>query len=222
MRTYTLAFSIVIHGLIVCGAIVAPIVASDQLPEPRRAVEFVQVIATTPPVPPPPAAARSQSGAVSNPHAAPVNPPETIEPEKPFEPFEAGVREGGVPGGDPGSVPFSVCNRVLPPPPPPSAPQAPTNPIRVGGTINPPQKVRHVPPVYPALAIAVKKEGTVILDAVIGEDGRIRNLRVLRSIPLLDEAAMEAVRQWQFTPTLLNGQPVPVVMTVTVTFTLAR
>ena len=60
----------------------------------------------------------------------------------------------------------------------------------------------------------------VILEAVIGEDGRVRNVRVLRSIQLLDGAAVDAVRQWVFTPTLLNGQPVPVVMTVTVAFEL--
>jgi protein TonB len=62
----------------------------------------------------------------------------------------------------------------------------------------------------------------VILETVIGEDGRVRNLKVLRSIPLLDQAAIDAVRQWQFTPPLLNRQPVAVVMTVTVTFTLRR
>jgi protein TonB len=63
-------------------------------------------------------------------------------------------------------------------------------------------------------------QGVVILEAVIGEDGTVQNVRVLRSKPLLDDAAVEAVRQWRFTPTLLNGQPVPVVMTVTVAFTL--
>ena len=63
-------------------------------------------------------------------------------------------------------------------------------------------------------------KGTVILEAVIGIDGTVRNVRVLRSVPLLDAAAVEAVRQWLFNPTRLNGEPVPVVMTVTVTFQL--
>jgi protein TonB len=106
-----------------------------------------------------------------------------------------------------------------PPPPPRPASKAP---VRVGGSILPPQKTRHVTPTYPALAQAARKEGVVILEAVIGEDGRVRNVKVLRSVPLLDEAALEAVRQWQFTPTLLNGEPVPVVMTVTVAFTLKQ
>jgi protein TonB len=63
-------------------------------------------------------------------------------------------------------------------------------------------------------------EGVVILEAVISEDGSVQDVRVLRSKALLDDAAVEAVRQWRFTPTLLGGQPVPVVMTVTVSFTL--
>jgi protein TonB len=60
----------------------------------------------------------------------------------------------------------------------------------------------------------------VIIEAIIGPDGRVQEAKVLRSIPLLDAAALDAVRQWQFTPTLLNGVPVPVIMTVTVNFTL--
>jgi len=60
----------------------------------------------------------------------------------------------------------------------------------------------------------------VILEAVIAENGRVRDVRVLKSIPVLDQAAIEAVRQWEFTPTKLNGEPVPIVMTVTVNFQL--
>ena len=70
----------------------------------------------------------------------------------------------------------------------------------------------------PQIALSARREGTVIVEAIIGEDGRVQQARVLRSVPLLDEAALTAVRQWVFTPTRLNGEPVPVVMTVTVTF----
>ena len=93
-------------------------------------------------------------------------------------------------------------------------------PQRVGGIIVPPTKLQHVPPAYPALALAARVQGVVILDAVIAENGTVRELRILRSIPLLDQAALDAVRQWRFTPTLLNGQPTPVIMTVTVAFNL--
>jgi len=79
-----------------------------------------------------------------------------------------------------------------------------------------------VAPRYPAIAQASRVEGVVILEAVIAEDGSVQDVRVLRSKPLLDDAAMEAVRQWRFTPTLLGGQPVPVVMTITVSFTLNK
>ncbi len=81
-------------------------------------------------------------------------------------------------------------------------------------------RIVHVAPEYPAIARASRTSGVVILEALIAEDGRVRDVRVLRSVPLLDDAATRAVLQWQFTPTLLNGEAVPVVMTVTVSFTL--
>ncbi len=93
-------------------------------------------------------------------------------------------------------------------------------PVRVGGNIRPPTKVKDVRPVYPSIAQSARVQGVVIIEATIGPDGKVKDARVLRSIPLLDQAALEAVRQWEFTPTLLNGVPVPVIMTVTVNFTL--
>jgi protein TonB len=92
--------------------------------------------------------------------------------------------------------------------------------LRVGGAIKAPQKVLDVKPVYPPIALASRVSGVVIIEARIGADGAIEDARVLRSIPLLDEAALDAVRQWRFTPTLLNGQAVPIMMTMTVNFTL--
>jgi protein TonB len=97
--------------------------------------------------------------------------------------------------------------------------QVPANAVRVGGGIKPPTKTKHVSPVYPPDALAADVKGVVIIEAVIGEDGKVRDTRVLRSIPMLDPAATEAVKQWEFTPTLLNNSAVPVVMTVTVNFT---
>ena len=104
------------------------------------------------------------------------------------------------------------------PPPPPPPPDG--GPVRVGGNIKAPTKIKDVRPVYPEDAKAAGITGVVILEAVIAPDGRVGDARVLRSIPLLDDAAIEAVRQWEFTPTLVNGAPVPVIMTVTVNFTL--
>jgi TonB family protein len=95
-----------------------------------------------------------------------------------------------------------------------------TPPVRIGGNIPPPSKIKEVKPVYPPEAQQARASGIVIIEATIGEDGKVRDAVVKRSIPLLDQAALSAVRQWEFTPTLVNGAPVPVVMTVTVNFTL--
>jgi protein TonB len=109
---------------------------------------------------------------------------------------------------------------AAPPPPPPPPGSAAANAVRVGGNIAAPRKIKDAPPVYPAIAQSARVSGIVIVEATLGADGRVIDARVLRSIPLLDQAALDAVRQWEYTPTLLNGVPVPVIMTVTVNFTL--
>ena len=123
----------------------------------------------------------------------------------------AGAVIGGVAGG---VVPSA------PPPPPPPPPPGLENAIRVGGQIHPPQKVKHVNPEYPPIAQSARVQGVVIVEVIIDRDGRVGYSRILRSIPLLDQAALEAVNQWEFTPTHLNGAPVPVIMTATVNFSL--
>jgi TonB family protein len=93
-------------------------------------------------------------------------------------------------------------------------------PVRVGGHVRPPTKVKDVRPVYPPLAQSAQVSGVVIVEATIDGNGRVRSATVLRSIPLLDQAALDAVYQWEFMPTMLNGVATPVIMTVTVNFTL--
>jgi TonB family protein len=94
---------------------------------------------------------------------------------------------------------------------------------RVGGAKTPaPTKVVDVKPVYPASAKDAGIQGVVILEVSIGKDGKVTAAKVLRSIPQLDQAAIDAVKQWEYTPTLKNGVPVPVSMTVTVSFKLAQ
>jgi TonB family protein len=90
--------------------------------------------------------------------------------------------------------------------------------LRVGGTINPPTKIKDVRPMYPPVARDAGVTGVVIIEVRIGTDGSVQEAHVLRSIPLLDQAALDAVKQWQFVPTLMNGQAVPIMMTVTVNF----
>ena len=93
-------------------------------------------------------------------------------------------------------------------------------PIRVGGAIKAPTQTKRVTPPYPAEAQAAGAQGVVIMEATIGVDGKVTDVRVLRSIPLLDQAAMDAVRQFEYTPTVIDGVTVPVIMTVTINFTL--
>jgi TonB family protein len=91
-------------------------------------------------------------------------------------------------------------------------------PLRIGGNIRPPTKVKDVTPVYPAIAKSANVLGEVVIEATIGTDGKVSDAKVVRSIPLLDRAALDAVRQWEYMPTLLNGVPVPVTTMVRVNF----
>jgi protein TonB len=94
------------------------------------------------------------------------------------------------------------------------------DPVHVGGDMPPPQRIKHVDPVYPAEAIRARVEGVVVIDATVDPAGRVSRAEVKRSIPMLDQAAVDAVRQWEYTPTLVNGVAVPVLITVSVGFSL--
>jgi protein TonB len=106
------------------------------------------------------------------------------------------------------------------PPPPPPPPPKPAEPVRVGGDIEAPTLIHRVDPEYPTIAIGAKIEGIVILEATVDERGTVEGVRVLRSQPLLDRAAVEAVKQWRYKPLQLNGRATPFILTVTVSFNL--
>jgi protein TonB len=212
--------SIAVHVVIAACAVIAPLMATDVLPTPRTVIGAFAAQPAPPPPPPPaaPAAVRTVKPSPVTPSssAAPLEAPDSIEPE------ETTASAIDTPGGVPGGLPDGVVGGTgllptvpVPPPPPP-----PTQPLPVGGKIKEPAKLRHVPPIYPTIAQQARIEGMVIIEAIIGVDGRVKEARVLRSRPFLDEAALDAVKQWTFTPTLLNGVPVPVKMTVTVNFQL--
>lgn len=215
MRKYTLVFSIVAHAVGVGALIIVPALATDELPEPRRTSAFIIVKAVTPAVPPP--ATRRTEAAPSTQAAVPLEPPTGISPEPTVEPVDAGF-DRAVVGGD-SFAGIAPGGDVAAPPPVVPREKAP---VRVGGVIQAPAKLVHVAPIYPSIALAARKEGLVILEAVIDEDGSVREVRSLRPEPLFEEAAITAVRQWRFSPTRLNGDAVPVVMTVTVSFTLNK
>jgi protein TonB len=90
--------------------------------------------------------------------------------------------------------------------------------VKVGGAIRTPTKIKHVDPVYPAIAKSARVAGTVVLEATIDPLGKVIDTRVVKSVPLLDQAAIDAVQQWEYTPATVKGAAVPVVMTITVNF----
>ena len=94
--------------------------------------------------------------------------------------------------------------------------------MRVGGDVPPPRKIVNVDPVYPPEAVKSRITGTIIIEAEIGRTGEVGTMRVLRGHPMLDGAALDAVRQWKYEPVVVAGEPVPVLMTVTVTFSLSQ
>jgi protein TonB len=121
----------------------------------------------------------------------------------------------GVPGGLGGR---DLVRTVAPPPPPPPVPVVTR---RAGGDIKYPARTYYVEPAYSAIARAAGVEGYVILEATIDESGAVRNLTVLKSQhPMLTPLAVEAVGKWKYTPTRLNGVAIPVILTVTVNFSL--
>lgn len=131
------------------------------------------------------------------------------------------------------STPGPTSTQAMPPPPPPPPGSMVSvmsesyrqtleslQPLRIGGGLKPPTKIKDVKPAYPPEAQAARVQGVVIVEAIIDADGKVADSRILRSIPLLNDAALRAVQEWEFTPTLLNGMPQSVVMTVTVNFLL--
>jgi len=216
-RVSLLPLSIGVHALVLAAWFIVPLFADTELPDPpnREMAAYVQVTLPPPPPAPAPQEAAPRTVATSNPNFAPTEAPTDIAPEGHTGQPEDAMGIDGVPGGIVGAI-GNLVDSFVPPPPPP----AEKVPVRPGGKIEEPRKLKYIAPIYPTIALTARREGTVVIDAIIGEDGRVKQATVLKSVALLDEAALTAVRQWVFTPTRLNGEPVPVVMTVTLTFRL--
>jgi protein TonB len=186
---------------------------------------FVAVPPPPPPPPPPPAPAKPKPPSEARPATthkelvAPIEEPSKIPPLPDDEGVDFGV-PGGVEGGIPGGVIGGVVGG-LPEAPPPPPPVPERRPIRVGGQINPPQLVRRIEPDYPQFAVDARLHGVVILEAIVDEEGKVVEVKVLRSAhKLLDRQAEMAVRQWRYSPLVLNGIRERFVLTVTLSFRL--
>jgi protein TonB len=220
---WTVVASILAHAALIGVLVVIPILATGYpLVALAQGIVFLAPAEIVPPPIPPPRA--------MNASPAPATAPAVVEDAAPsFPPQDPVTSERSSRGGDgPPDLVFDPRRRgdgaeLLGPnraglslqQPPPAQSSAP---VRPGGAIKPPERIVYVEPVYPPLAIKTKQGARVILEATIDEQGYVRNVRVLRPAPLFEQAAIDAVGRWRYAPTRLNGQPVPVILTVTVNF----
>ena len=221
--TGSLPVSIVVHLALLVLIFVIPLTAEVALPSPATAIDTYMRAMPVPPMPPAPARNVDVRRRVE-PSRAPTEAPPAITPERDEAAVPRPVLEGGVdfgppaPGAPLGDI-AAGSPGVTPPPPAASTPEAP---VRVGELVRSPRKITDARPIYPPLARAANVQGTVVLEAVLDRNGHVSQVRVLKSVPLLDGAAIAAVRQWQYSPSTLHGVPVEVLMTITVRFTLQQ
>lgn len=228
---WTVILSAAIQILVLVILILVPLIYTEALP--KTALTTLLVAPPPPPPPPPPPAATPvvrvkpvarlmQAGVLRAPTAIPKQVTLLKEEELPPDVGAVGVT-GGVPGGVPGGQAGGVLGGILggvvggAPPPPKEAPKR----IRVGGNVQQARLIAKPNPVYPPLARQARIQGTVRLQAIIAKDGTIAQLEVVSGHPLLVQSALDAVRQWRYQPTLLNGEPVEVSTTIDVVFTLS-
>ena len=220
-RRYITFLSALVHAAILSTIFVTQLLSTGSLPVPRTVLAFSDALPVRiHDIPlPPRARGGSAPSEYRSPGVAPIEAPPDIAPEQEVTPAghaAPGVRgvEAGVVGGI--DLPGNGLQVETPPPPPPVS----REPIRLHAGMQAPRKIVNVPPRYPTHAQLAHIEGVVVLDAVIDATGQVTDVQVTRSTRALDQAAIDAVRQWRFTPTLLNGEPVPILLTVTVRFTL--
>jgi len=155
----------------------------------------------------------------------PAEVPSEIKPEPPKEPEESlsddnsGEEEGTI-GGVPGGIPGGVSGGVVEESPSPGSSKSSQGPVEVKRNINYPKKIKHFQPIYPSGAIQARVEGTVVVEAIIGKDGKIKSAKIIKSVPLLDSAALEAVKKWEYTPMIIDGEAKEIPLTVTINFKL--
>jgi protein TonB len=238
--TWTMMLAMLGQVVLVVIAVIIPMIYFDVLPS-TSLTSYLVAPPPPPPPPPPPAAAppvkvvkviprQFDMGKLTAPKAIPKEVATIKEDELP--PPVSGV--AGVPGGVPGGVAGGVGGGVLsgimnsvpaaapPPPPPPKVEKKEIQRQRIGGNVIAASLIRAPKPVYPQLAKQARIQGIVKLSAIISTTGTVQNLEVISGHPLLVPAALEAVKQWVYKPTMLNGDPVEVITTIDVNFTLSQ
>ena len=229
-KPWTVVVSAIFQAGLLGILILIPLIYTEALP--KQMLTTFLVAPAPPPPPPPPAAPVTkvvkpiariiQAGKMMAPAVIPKKVQIIKEEELPPDVGAVGV-VGGVPGGVPGGQAGGVLGGIiggvssnLPPPPKAATPQR----IRVGGNVQQARMIHMVQPVYPTIAKQAHIQGTVVLHAIIAKGGPVQELQLLGGPPLLVRAAMDAVKQWRYQPTMLNGEPVEVDTTISVIFSL--
>jgi protein TonB len=218
-------WSVIISAMIQISALLVlvliPLIYTQALP---KAMLSTLLVAPPPPPPPPPPPVKTvikpvarliQSGKLMQPRAIPKEVSVFKEAELPPDVIN-NTNESGVFGGIPGQGLTGGTGPVLPPPPKAAAPAR----IKQGGAVTAASIVTQTKPAYPPLARQARIQGVVVLRAIIDKEGKVAQLEVISGHPLLVQSAMEAVKQWRYKPTQLNGDPVEVDTTIQVTFTM--
>src|SRR5580704_6396682 len=220
-------FSFILEFILVGVLVLIPLLFTEALPK----TQLMTFLVAPPPPPPPPAAApikivkQVQTDIVNGQLRTPTKIPEKVqmikEDEAPPPVMSASGVIGGVPGGVPGGQMGGVIGGIISSTPV-AVPKA-VNPqrIRVSQGVTQGMIIRKIQPAYPPLARQARIQGPVVLQAEIGKDGSIQNLRLISGHPMLAPAAIEAIKQWKYKPYILNGEPVEVETTITFNFTLS-
>ena len=213
-----LSVSTLLHAGLVVAVVVVPLLMRENLPAPASGVRafFAEPLAIPPPPPPPAAAATARQAPRASPPTEktlltpPIEVPDAVVPEA-ADLGAPSAETGGVDGGVPGGVVGGIVGGL------PEV-KAPAPIVHVGGAVREPTKVKHVNPVYPDVAARAMVQGNVIVELEVSTEGRVADVRIVKGIPLLNDAALAAVRQWVYIPPLIDGVPVRLIMTVTVRF----
>jgi periplasmic protein TonB len=225
-KSWTVLVSTIIQATLLGILILIPLIYTEALP---KGMLTTFIVPPPPPPPPPPPAAIQRivkpvvhiikNGQMMAPTVIPKKIEMIKEDPTPPDVGVTGGVVGGIAGGSAGGVLGGIIGGVGGGPPPPPPPKS-NKPLRVGGAVIAANLIRQVTPVYPPIAKTAHISGTVVLHAIISKDGTIEQLEYISGPPLLMKNAMDAVRQWRYRPTMLNGEPVEVDTTVSVVFTL--
>jgi periplasmic protein TonB len=224
-RPATAAFSFSIQAVVIGIMVLIPLLFTEALPR-TQLMTFLVAPPPPPPPPPPPAAVKVvkqvETDIVNNQLRTPTKIPKKVEIIKEEEaPPSVGV-VGGVPGGVPGGQMGGVIGGIISNTPVAVPKVAAPQRVRVSQGVTQGLVIHRVQPVYPQMAKIARVQGPVVLAAIIGKDGTIQNLHVISTAsPLLNQSALDAVKQWRYRPYILNGEPVEVDTQITVNFTLS-